>query len=227
MDFYKKYIKYKAKYLNLLYGGHISVDQYKKNIKIINDHFNGKDLCSNEDLYISNIQPLTSSVGAAKGYGGASLYFGLIENIPVTIKFFQLYQEIHTSYIKGINEIGLTHYISDYFLINSKLTDNFTIFYKSIKCDNYLSKNFNITNNLINNYCDNKKQKNNTLINNDTNIMIVEKVAGDLKNYFNVNKDKSNFIKIFVSLFIQICYTLLVFQKKCSIFCRSKRKKML
>jgi hypothetical protein len=44
--------------------------------------------------------------------------------------------------------------------------------------------------------------------------MIVEKVAGDLKNYLEKNIDSENFINIFISFLIQICYTLLVFQSK-------------
>jgi len=199
MDYYKKYLKYKNKYF-LLRGG----NKYNEYISAINSYFKDKNICTKDDLHIDGIRMLKEDVGALKGFGGAHLLFGSINRIPVCVKIFVFNEKTVENYDKNINEIGLTHFISDYFLSHPKLTDNFTTFYISRHCDKYLENELKISKDL--------REFEKNIYNTDANIMIVEKVMGDLKSFIVKNYKLPNFPKIILSILIQICYTLQTFK---------------
>ncbi len=221
-EFYIKYCKYKTKYLILKEELKTSLidNDSKKNYDIVNSFLNKKDICTDEDILINKIIFLSEEKGITKGYGGAYLLGCIIESVECVAKLFTIKEKnIHTP-DSNINEIGITHFISDYFLSNpnKKITDNFIIFYGSKRCTDFLlQKNpLNIMLSELNN--------NTNIFNKDINIMIVEKVFGDLYSYLdNVlikknnkfsDEDKKNTIKILDSIFFQIIYALFVFNKE-------------
>jgi hypothetical protein len=220
-NYYLKYLKYKQKYFDLkdqisyVQGGSIKQKyfdlkrggNYEENIARINHYFSTTDLCLAEDLGIEGTRPLNPSTGATKGYGGSHLYFGNVGDIPVSIKIF-LFKKLE-GIDKNLNEIGLTHFISDYFMKNPKITDNITVFYTSKRCINYLDSHLRIADHI--NSIDEDVTK---VYNCDVNVMIVEKVMGDLKGYINANKSIPTIHNILVSILFQACYTLLVFNEK-------------
>ncbi len=218
MDYKIKYLKYKNKYLSLkMYGGSPFLDRVKS-------YFAGKDICTKDDLFISDFKSLTPSTGATIGYGGALVYYGNINTpegmIPVVVKFFSLIANRPTGAKdktdKGVNEIGLTHYISNHFLKpeNKKLTNNFTTFYYNIKCSDYILKTFEQSKALLSG----TRQTTEPIINNDSNIMIVEKLSGDLKGYIKAKIGNPNLFKIVISILIQIALTLIIFNKEFKFF---------
>ncbi len=221
MDYKTKYLKYKNKYLTLkMYGGNPSTILAR-----VKKFFEGKDICSKDDLFISEFRSLSASTGATQGHGGALVYFGNINApdgiIPVVVKFFSLLnnsvtEDTKVKTDKAINEIGITHYISHHFLKDDKknLTDNFTVFYYNIKCSEYITKAFEQSKALLTG----SKVPPNAALNNDSNIMIVEKLSGDLKGYIKNNIANDNFFKVILSILIQIALTLLVFNKEFGYF---------
>jgi len=209
MEYYDKYLKYKYKYQNEHIGGYSNISNLNK----IRNYFSNKDICGKDDLYIENIDLLKNfdtSMGITKGYGGAKLFYGYVLDIIVVVKIFLFNNKLSNGLTKGINEIGITHYISDYFINNPKLTDNFVIFYVSKHCDKYLENKLSsiITPEL----------KSENIYKSDINLMIVEKVSGDLKLFIINNFTNLLFPKQLLSILIQVCYTLLVFKKEFGIF---------
>lgn len=205
-SFYTKYIKYKNKYFKLKQNSGLTYIIENKNK--IQKHFSSFEFCSIEDISIYNIFHLNDMEGITTGYSGGVLYCGMIEDIETVFKFFNM-KEITDS---NSNEIGITNYISDYILNNNnkKLTDNITGFYYSIRCVDYLIQDYPFIEELRM-----KLPKHNY---NDIQMMIVEKVNGDLKGFLKnylpnknkliTNNEKKNIIKMFDSIIFQVIYIL-------------------
>lgn len=226
---YEKYIKYKNKYLQLKYnnctmlynhsGGTKYIKDMKQSYEIINKYFQDKDICTIDDIIVNNIMILSDIHGITKGYGGGYLLSGTIDKIDCVFKLFKIYEtkEIPD---KNINEIGLTHYVSDYFLnhVNEKITDNFVTFFHMKRCMNFLIQDYPLST-LISEQISIKDKTTD-----DVNIMIVEKVIGDLRGFLESfltknteplsHEKKIETIEFLDSILFQIIYTLYVFDKE-------------
>ena len=228
--FYMKYFKYKTKYITLQKQlGGTNINNMKYYYEEINKFLSDKNICDFNDIVVSDLIILSEQNGITKGYGGAYLLSGNINLIDSVFKLFKIFEKGKPD--KNINEIGLTHYISDYFLnhINRKISDNFITFYNSKRCVNFF---------LDNHYIKKYKQyiietidiKDDDITTKDINIMIVEKVNGDLGGFlksFLIKKKSGSLIEIdeaksiepqviemFDSIFFQIIYTLFIFNKE-------------
>jgi len=217
-ELYVKYVKYKSKYLKLKKQlGGTCISEMNNNYEKINKYFSEKDICSIEDISIYRILILSENTGATRGFGGGYLYSGMVEDVECVFKFLPIFKTSEPD--KNINEIGITHYISDYFLnnTNKKLTDNFVTFYHSKRCSDFLLQEYPLNLEL-------KEKVPKDLVNNDLNVMIVEKVHGDLKGYLEkilvkktetVSTEKNiEIIKKLDSILFQIIYTLYIFNKE-------------
>lgn len=125
------------------------------------------------------------------------------KKIPLPLRILEAYKVK-----KHDNEIAITHYISDYFIANPKLTDNFTLFYSSIGCKNFFDKNIK--------FQDEFNFRYDKLFNPPTknvSIMIVEKATSDLKKFVKNFREINKFGEKLLSIMIQIMYTLIVFDK--------------
>jgi hypothetical protein len=218
-EMYTKYVKYKSKYLSLKNQlGDSYVDLMKMDYQTINEYFSKNDVCTIEDISIYRMFFLSDMHGITRGYGGAYLLAGMVESVECVFKLFKIFEKGIPD--KNINEIGLTHYISDYFLNhpNQKITDNFVTFFHNRRCEDFLLKDYPLSTSLS------EKIPEEDITSKDINIMIVEKVTGDLGGFlksFLVKKTEAitpekekNVIEFFDSVFFQIIYTLYVFEKE-------------
>lgn len=239
-DMYVKYVKYKNKYMNLKKQlGGSNIDVMKENYIKINTHFTGSDICTIEDITIYNMINLTKEVGATEGFGGGFLLSGMVEDVECVFKLLKI-NEVGSIPDININEIGITNYISDYFInhSNKKLTDNFITFYHQKKCDKFLLQDYQLSKMISTKISSGAIPTTST----DINIMIVEKVDGDLRGFImskliekQFNKDgkvkelsgeektemesKNEEIKLILdSVLFQIIYTLYIFKKEFGTF---------
>jgi len=219
-ELYVKYIKYKSKYLKLKQQvGGSNISQMKENYKIINEYFLEKDICTIDDISIYNIFFLSDNSGITRGYGGGYLLSGMVESIECIFKLFKICENNNIP-DKNINEIGITNYISKYFLnhSNPKLTDNFITFYHDKRCADFLLQDYPLNLMLSSKIPEEDKT------NNDVNIMVVEKVTGDLRGFLETKLPKKvdtitpeinkEIIQILDSILFQIVYTLFIFNKE-------------
>jgi len=217
-ELYVKYVKYKSKYLKLKKQlGGTNISEMNNNYEKINKYFLEKDICSIEDISIYEMLILSKDTGATQGFGGGYLYSGRVEDIECVFKFLPIYETVKPD--KNINEIGITYYISDYFLNhdNKKLTDNFVTFYHSKRCSDFLLQEYPLNSEL-------REKVPEDLVNKDLNVMIVEKVHGDLKGYLEKilviktktvsDEENAKIIKKLDSILFQIIYTLYIFNKE-------------
>ncbi len=218
-EFYVKYCKYKNKYLTLKNELEpLFINDPIQNYNIVNNFFNVKDICTHKDIIINKIIFLTEEKGITKGFGGAYLLGGIIESVECVFKLFKIDEKNIPD--PNINEIGITHFISDYFLShkNKKLTDNFVVFYSVKRCIDFLLQKYPLSEMLV------KQIPLDYIVSKDVNIMVVEKVFGDLRVFLESkliektqifsDENKINTIKLLDSIFFQIIYTLFVFDKE-------------
>jgi hypothetical protein len=184
------------------------------------------DVCE-IDKVMEHARRLGAETGATAGLSGDLLYYGQIRNKNVVAKMMTVKQSRSQSprdeyyAYKRNNEIGITKFISEYFLEYPKLTDNFTLFYMARKCPGFIDK-----------YVDNKlfnKFAVDGLVDRRVNIMIVEKAMSDFKGFLHTNTEEIRknsmsielsdiFVRTTISIFIQICYSLLMFDKCFGLF---------
>jgi hypothetical protein len=217
-EMYVLYVKYKTKYLNLKQLGGSNITEMKKNYETISTYFADKNICTIDDISIYNILTMSEASGITRNFGGGYLFSGMIESIECVFKLLKIYESGKPDV--NINEIGLTHYISDYFLNheNKKITDNFITFYLQKRCTDFLLQDYPM-NTIIS-----EKIPKEDITTNDITIMVVEKVFGDFKNLLISNlventKERSSekeeeIIKLLDSILFQVIYTLYIFNKE-------------
>lgn len=218
-EMYVKYVKYKNKYLKLKHQiGGSNIIEMKDNYNKITKYFSDKNICTIEDINIYNIISLCDNTGITRNFGGGYLFSGMIEDIECVFKFLKICEKSKPDI--NINEIGITHYISDYFLNheNQKITDNFITFYHQKRCTDFLIQDYPMSRIIS------EKIPKEDITTNDITIMVVEKVFGDLCYFLKSNliekdkemneEQKENVIKLFDSILFQIIYTLYIFNKE-------------
>jgi hypothetical protein len=128
MEYYSKYLKYKKKYLELKGGTRLGLENQRKITEYL-----PKDVCFQENLKLINLLVLR---GETQATSGSALFTGLIKDVMVAAKIIAILEEL-PEHDKLINEVGLTHFISDYFSDN-KLTDNIVQYYYHTRCNDFL-----------------------------------------------------------------------------------------
>ncbi len=126
---------------------------------------------------------------------------------PTMHRYFSRDLDIYNAK-KNNNEIAIAHYISNYFLMNPNLTDNFTLFYASVGCKDFFDKNkiFQQQNSFKYDMLLSPSTKN-------VGILVVEKAICDIKHFVQNFRQTSFFGEKMVSIIIQITNALIIFNK--------------